>query len=214
MTVQISQPNTLRFSTNEDLLESIKQNDHAAFEYLFKRFYPRLLGYAIRFVQDEDVAKDILQECFMNFWEKRQLLSAVSISSLLFLMVRNACLNYLKHHMLANYLSIDYLSTLDGEEKLYSADLMFSTDENILYEDLKTQIDAALSKLSPRSREIFLLSRFDGMKNKESAELLGISTSAVEKHISKSLKVISDYLKDNSSYYQYIVIMSFFLFTK
>ena len=165
MTVQISQPNTLRFSTNEDLLESIKQNDHAAFEYLFKRFYPRLLGYAIRFVQDEDVAKDILQECFMNFWEKRQLLSAVSISSLLFLMVRNACLNYLKHHMLANYLSIDYLSTLDGEEKLYSADLMFSTDENILYEDLKTQIDAALSKLSPRSREIFLRSRFDGMKN-------------------------------------------------
>ncbi|MBW9200025.1 RNA polymerase sigma-70 factor [Bacteroides gallinaceum] len=214
MTVQISQPNTLRFSTNEDLLESIKQNDHAAFEYLFKRFYPRLLGYAIRFVQDEDVAKDILQECFMNFWEKRQLLSAVSISSLLFLMVRNACLNYLKHHMLANYLSIDYLSTLDGEEKLYSADLMFSTDENILYEDLKTQIDAALSKLSPRSREIFLLSRFDGMKNKEIAELLGISTTAVEKHISKSLKVISDYLKDNSSYYQYIVIMSFFLFTK
>ena len=214
MTVQISQPNTLRFSTNEDLLESIKQNDHAAFEYLFKRFYPRLLGYAIRFVQDEDVAKDILQECFMNFWEKRQLLSAVSISSLLFLMVRNACLNYVKHHMLANYLSIDYLSTLDGEEKLYSADLMFSTDENILYEDLKTQIDAALSKLSPRSREIFLLSRFDGMKNKEIAELLGISTTAVEKHISKSLKVISDYLKDNSSYYQYIVIMSFFLFTK
>lgn len=214
MTVQISQPNTLRFSTNEDLLESIKQNDHAAFEYLFKRFYPRLLGYAIRFVQDEDVAKDILQECFMNFWEKRQLLSAVSISSLLFLMVRNTCLNYLKHHMLANYLSIDYLSTLDGEEKLYSADLMFSTDENILYEDLKTQIDAALSKLSPRSREIFLLSRFDGMKNKEIAELLGISTTAVEKHISKSLKVISDYLKDNSSYYQYIVIMSFFLFTK
>lgn len=214
MTIQISQPNTLRFSTNEDLLESIKQNDHAAFEYLFKRFYPRLLGYAIRFVQDEDVAKDILQECFMNFWEKRQLLSAVSISSLLFLMVRNACLNYLKHHMLANYLSIDYLSTLDGEEKLYSADLMFSTDENILYEDLKTQIDAALSKLSPRSREIFLLSRFDGMKNKEIAELLGISTTAVEKHISKSLKVISDYLKDNSSYYQYIVIMSFFLFTK
>lgn len=91
---------------------------------------------------------------------------------------------------------------------------MFSTDENILYEDLKTQIDAALSKLSPRSREIFLLSRFDGMKNKEIAELLGISTTAVEKHISKSLKVISDYLKDNSSYYQYIVIMSFFLFTK
>ena len=42
--------------------------------------------------------------------------------------------------------------------------------------------------------------------------MLGISTTAVEKHISKSLKVISDYLKDNTSYSHYLIIMSFLLF--
>lgn len=212
MVVQLNQPNIYRFSTEEDLLSDLKQSDHAAFEYLFKWFYPRLLGYAIRFVRDEETAEDILQECFMTFWERRQMLSAVSLGSLLFLMVRNACLNYLKHTALVHHVSIDYLNILDGEERLYSADLMLSADEPILYEDLKVQIDKALSQLSPRSREIFLLSRFKGLKNREIAEMLGISTTAVEKHISKSLKVISDYLKDNTSYSHYLIIMSFLLF--
>lgn len=214
MVVQLNQANSYRFSTDEALLDDIKQSDHVAFEYLFKRYYPRLLGYAVRFVQDEDMARDILQECFMTFWERRHLLAAVSLSSLLFLMVRNACLNYLKHSALVRHIPIDYLNELDGEEKLYSADLMLSADEPVLYEDLKRQIDDALSQLSPRSREIFLLSRFKGLKNREIAEMLGISTTAVEKHISKSLKLISDYLKDNTSYTSYLIIMSFLLFTK
>lgn len=212
MTIPLNQQSAYRFSSEEDLLNDLKRSDHIAFEFLFKRFYPRLLGYAIRFVRDEEIAEDILQECFMTFWERRHLLSAVSLSSLLFLMVRNACLNYLKHSALVRHLSIDYLETLDGEEKLYSADLMLSADEHILYEDLKAQIDKSLSLLSPRSREIFLLSRFKGLKNREIAEMLGISTTAVEKHISKSLKVISDYLKDNASRTHYLIIMSFLLF--
>ena len=207
MVVQLNQANSYRFSTDEALLDDIKQSDHVAFEYLFKRYYPRLLGYAVRFVQDEDMARDILQECFMTFWERRHLLAAVSLSSLLFLMVRNACLNYLKHSALVRHIPIDYLNELNGEEKLYSADLMLSADEPVLYEDLKRQIDDALSHLSPRSREIFLLSRFKGLKNREIAEMLGISTTAVEKHISKSLKLISDYLKDNTSYTSYLIIM-------
>ena len=169
MVVQLNQANSYRFSTDEALLDDIKQSDHVAFEYLFKRYYPRLLGYAVRFVQDEDMARDILQECFMTFWERRHLLAAVSLSSLLFLMVRNACLNYLKHSALVRHIPIDYLNELDGEEKLYSADLMLSADEPVLYEDLKRQIDDALSHLSPRSREIFLLSRFKGLKNREIA---------------------------------------------
>ena len=147
----------------------------------------------------------------MTFWERRSLLSAVSLSSLLFLMVRNACLNYLKHGALVRHISIDYLNDLDGEEKLYSADLMLSADEPVLYEDLKRQINEALAQLSPRSREIFLLSRFKGLKNREIAEMLGISVTAVEKHISKSLRLISDYLKDNASHTHYLIIMSFLL---
>ena len=77
------------FSDEQFLLDEIRKGNNQAFEYLFKAYYPRLRGYAIRFVEDEETARDIIQECFLRFWEKRELLSAVSVTSLLFAMVRN-----------------------------------------------------------------------------------------------------------------------------
>lgn len=200
--------------SDESLLKLIKKDENNAFKFLFKRYYPRLLGYAIRFVQEKEIAEDILQEVFLTFWEKRSLLKSISISSLLFCMVRNACINYLKRKSLVERYSIDYLENIEGEERLYATDLALSADEQALYEDLKQQIQDALSVLSDRSREVFLLSRFKGLKNREIAQHLGISTTAVEKHISNSLKKISFYLKDNSNYHDYIILISFFLAMK
>lgn len=200
--------------SDESLLKLIKKDENNAFKFLFKRYYPRLLGYAIRFVQEKEIAEDILQEVFLTFWEKRSLLKSISISSLLFCMVRNACINYLKRKSLVERFSIDYLENIEGEERLYATDLALSADEQALYEDLKQQIQDALSVLSDRSREVFLLSRFKGLKNREIAQHLGISTTAVEKHISNSLKKISSYLKDNSNYHDYIILISFFLAMK
>ena len=197
---------------DEELFNMMKKNEGNAFKFIFKKYYNRLLGYAMRFVQDRETA--IIQEVFMSFWEKRQLLKSISLSSLLFCMVRNASLNYLKQKVLIDKFPIEYIENIDGEERLYSLDFALSADEETLYEELRRQIQEALSVLPERSREVFLLSRFNGLKNKEIASKLGISTTAVEKHISKSLKRISSYLKDNVNYNDYIIIISIFLFTK
>lgn len=199
---------------DEELFNMMKKNEGNAFKFIFKKYYNRLLGYAMRFVQDRETAEDIIQEVFMSFWEKRQLLKSISLSSLLFCMVRNASLNYLKQKVLVDKFPIEYIENIDGEERLYSLDFALSADEETLYEELRKQIQEALSVLPERSREVFLLSRFNGLKNKEIASKLGISTTAVEKHISKSLKRISSYLKDNVNYNDYIIIISIFLFTK
>lgn len=116
--------------------------------------------------------------------------------------------------MLVDKFPIEYIENIDGEEKLYSLDFALSADEETLYEELRKRIQEALSILPERSREIFLLSRFKGLKNKEIASKLEISTTAVEKHISKSLKKISSYLKDNVNYNDYIIIISIFLSAK
>ena len=87
----------MEFMDEALLLSEIRKDNEDAFAFLFKKSFPRLLGYAVRFVENEEVALDIVQECFLNFWEKRNLLVAVSVTSLLFAMVRNSCLNYLKH---------------------------------------------------------------------------------------------------------------------
>lgn len=121
------------FSDEKFLLDEIRKGNNQAFEYLFKAYYPRLRGYAIRFVEDEETARDIIQECFLRFWEKRELLSAVSVTSLLFAMVRNGCLNYLKHLSIVEKHQIEYLASIDGEERLYYADFTLDAEHKLLY---------------------------------------------------------------------------------
>lgn len=155
------------FSDEKFLLDEIRKGNNQAFEYLFKAYYPRLCGYAIRFVEDEETARDIIQECFLRFWEKRELLSAVSVTSLLFAMVRNGCLNYLKHLSIVEKHQIEYLASIDGEERLYYADFTLDAEHKLLYDELQEQINLVIGQLPERSREIFLMSRFKGLKNRE-----------------------------------------------
>lgn len=199
------------FSNETFLLNEIKKGNHRAFEYLFKTYYPRLRGYALRFVDDEETVRDLLQECFLRFWEKKTFLSAVSVTSLLFAMVRNSCLNYLKHRAIVEKHRIEYLASLDGEERLYQADFALEPEYRLLYDELQEQIRQVLVRLPERSREVFLLSRFDGLKNREIAEQLHISTTAVEKHIARALHCFSRHFKDYYSFDIYILVLAWLL---
>jgi RNA polymerase sigma-70 factor (family 1) len=199
------------FTNDSTLLKEIKANNITGFEYLFKTYYPRLRGYAIRFVTDEEAVHDIIQECFMHLWEKRNVLKAISISSLLFAMVRNSCLNYLKHKDIIEQQKLEYLSQSEGEERLYYVDFFIDAEHKLLYDELKEQIEIVINSLPKRSKEIFILSRFDGLKNKEIAEKLKISTTAVEKHISKALVYFSNYFKEKYPLDIYIIIIAWLI---
>lgn len=61
----------------------------------------------------------------------------------------------------------------------------------MLYDELQHSIDRALDTLPQRTADIFRMSRYESLKNREIAQQLGISTTAVEKHISKALKTIA-----------------------
>lgn len=196
---------------DKQILEAIKQNDESAFEQLFKKYYPRLFCYAIRFTKDDDTTRDIIQECFITLWEKRGLLSSISLSSLLFTMVRNSCLNHIKHRSIVEKHQISYLANIRGQEALYNIDFDLDSDKKMLYEELQEQIGVVMNNLPERSREIFTLSRFEGLKNREIAERLGISTTAVEKHISRSIRSFSEYFKAIYPNDIYIMVMAWLL---
>ena len=150
----------------------------------------------------------LIQECFLRFWEKREVLSAVSVTSLLFAMVRNGCLNYLKHLSIVEKHQIEYLASIDGEERLYYADFTLDAEHKLLYDELQEQINLVIGQLPERSRQIFLMSRFKGLKNREIADNLQISTTAVEKHIAKALKSFSKHFKDKYPVDIYIMIVA------
>lgn len=202
----------IEFTDETVLLSEIKQNNKTAFEFLFKKYYPRLQGYAVRFVGDEEVARDIIQECFLKFWEKREMLSAVSVTSLLFAMVRNSCLNYLKHLSIIEKHQIEYLAKIDGEERLYYADFALDAEYGLLYDELQEQIKIVINNLPVRCREVFIMSRFKDLKNREIAEKLKISTTAVEKQIAKALAVFSKHFKDKYPVDVYIMVLAWVVF--
>jgi RNA polymerase sigma-70 factor (ECF subfamily) len=202
---------TTDFSNQSVLLEEIKKGNNAAFEYLFKNYYQRLCGYAARFIDDKDTVEDIIQECFMKIWEKKEILQSISIQSLLFAMIRNGCMDYLRHSAIVEQHHIEYLANIEGEERLYCADFTFDPESGTLYRELEEQIRLVIDRLPNRCKDVFIFSRFEGMKNKEIADKLQISLKAVEYHISKALSAFSAHFKDKYPMDIYIIIIAWLI---
>lgn len=185
----------MTIANNEAVFEALRRGDATAYATLFSAYYQRLCRYAMRFVHDEDATEDLVQDCFLRLYERREALTPTSISSLLFTMVRNRCLNYLKHQVLVDGYQVDAVRQREGSEQLYALDMTGDADATLVYDDLKRQLDAIIASLPPRTREVFAMSRNEGMKNKEIAAALGISEKVVEKHITKALAAMRAGLK-------------------
>ena len=98
-----------------------------AFEQLFFEYQPRLVRFAVRYLEEE-AAEDIVQNAFLKLWEKRDEVKLDNIQALLFQMVRNECLNELKHRAVLGTESLDGLMEVEGSEQLYWQDFAPDAD--------------------------------------------------------------------------------------
>ncbi len=80
---------------------------------------------------------------------------------------------------------------------MYSADFLGVTQHETLYEELRAAMEVEIAKLPARCREVFLLSRKDGLSNREIASRLGISEPAVHKNIDRALRILSAKFRKN-----------------
>ncbi|WP_430971835.1 RNA polymerase sigma-70 factor [Sunxiuqinia rutila] len=176
----------------KDILDLTKEKN---FRSIFISYFESLELFAKAYVLDQHIAKDIVQEVFTNLWMKKESLPTdINIKSYLYKATRNRCLNYLKKQQV----KADYEKhTRDKYNELllsYEALLQLNFDE-FSYSELLTALNKAVLQLPEKCREVFELSRFEGLKNREIAEQLGISVKAVEGHITKALKHIKVQLK-------------------
>jgi RNA polymerase sigma-70 factor, ECF subfamily len=162
--------------------------NHKAFQELFNEHYSSLCRFAVSFLKDNDSAEEVVQQVFVNLWDKRDLMDAEkSIKTYLFTSVKNRSLNFIRDNK--KYRS--YYLDIEGE-----MEIPVSEKDIISEADLNTQVKNALDKLPEKCREIFELCRFEEMKYKEVAEKLGISQKTVEAQMSKALKIMREELKD------------------
>ncbi len=175
------------------LVLNIRNGDENAFDELFRIHYKLLKNYALRFLEQTEQAEDIVQDVFIFAWENRQNLDEnLSIRSYLLTMVKNRCLNCLKHEKV----ELNFKSKRKHELDEFYFDLLTDRKDSLLEKELISEITKGIDQLPEQCKRVFRLSRVFGLKNKEIAAELNISDKAVEKHISKALQSLRIYLKD------------------
>ena len=149
-------------------------------ENLFKSNYRPLCLYALHYLEDEDLVEDIVQECFTTLWEKRCAGQEIAnMRAYLYTAVRNRCLDNLRKGARNEKLVDGLTDTLPDEEAQEDS-------------QIEARLWTAIDSLPEKRREIFLLSKRDGLKYSEIAEKLGISANTVRNQISKALETIKN----------------------
>jgi RNA polymerase sigma-70 factor (ECF subfamily) len=175
----------------------LQKGNPEAYKEIFRLLYPRLKGYCKLFVPNEDEAEDIIQECFITLWEKRETIDIQKrIESFLFVIIRNKCLNFLKNKRLDSENIPPENLQIAELQYLYQLDLV-EKEEKSLEEMLIQTFQQSVNGLPVKMREVFVKCKLEGKKQKEVAEELGISLKMVEKQIDKAKKQIREQLLKN-----------------
>lgn len=183
------------------LIKGLKSKNRVIFDFVFLHYYSGLCAYSEKIVKDSVVAEDLVQDLFVTIWEKGEHLNLhAPLNSYLFHAIRNR--------------SIDYLRLKKNKKEHANRDSKNIAIKNLsIYwfaeAELETLIEKSLNKLPSRCREIFIMSRFDGMSNQEIADYFSISKRTIEIQISNALKNLRDDLKS------YIPLLTlFFIITR
>lgn len=170
------------------LINGIKTRNKIVFDFIFHYYYSGLCAFAERITGNQFAAEDIVQDLFVTLWIKSdQVEISSSLKNYLFTAVKNRSMDFLKHDKKKTQ-----LKTTSDKLQNYNENLsVFWLAES----ELEALVEKSLNKLPPRCREIIVLSRFEGLKNQEIADKLGISKRTVELQISNALKHLRTDLK-------------------
>lgn len=166
-----------------ETIRLLKSRDEESFGQLFKAHFTPLRKYAFTFVQEQQLAEDIVQNIFYKLWERIEVLNfSDSIAAYLYRAVYNESLNTLKHNKVKRI----YQSWLHRNMQHRSD----NAHKKLHHDDLEKRLHAAIGELPQQCRTIFQMSRFEGLRYQEIGHRLGISPKTVENQMSKALRVL------------------------
>lgn len=174
---------TLLYTDDEDVLISFQQGDDSAYEIIYDRYWALLYRHARKMLQNDEEAKDVVQEVFMVLWTKLST-SGINqpLAAFLYTATRNKVLDYIKH----SKVKAKYLASLQHEMESQ----LQPPDGLVRERQLARQIESEIQFLPPKMREIFVMSRREYKSYKEISEYLQISDKTVKKQVSNALHIL------------------------
>lgn len=175
------------------LLERISAGNQDAFAQLVRQYTRVVYAYLLYWLKNAQMAEELTQDVFMRLWDKRDKLTQVkNFGGYLYITTRNIAMTVLEKRLVQ-----EEATDTDTLNSLLSHYLP-TTPHLLEIKELSKMLDQAIGALPPRRKEVFLLSRMEGMTYEAIAVKLQISRSAVRQHIVEALVFLRHYLKENA----------------
>ena len=163
------------------LILGLKRGDHDSYETLFDLYYVKFVNFADAILKDRTVAKDIVQEAFIKIWVNRARLDEnLSLENYIYVIVKRLVLNHIRDNKPAESLEAGKVQTLQSNT-------WGGEDLIVIANETRHRIQDIISKMPLQRRTVFIMSRSQGMSNKEIADALQISVKTVERHMTLAL---------------------------
>ncbi len=173
----------------EDIIIRLKKEDKSALDELFNYYYPRLYHFSKSILKIENEIDDVLQEVFVKIWLNRQKIgNPETFNAYIFTITKNELLNLIRNN-LRDQAFRDKLF-------LHSVAEEYQQQSELEFDEIRSGVDKIVAKLSEKRQQVFVLSRNEGLSNKEIAHQLNISKKTVEDHITHAIKQIKNSMKE------------------
>ena len=187
------------------IIRELKEGNEHAYRYVFDAHYDVLCVIASRYLHDDFLAESVVGDVIFHLWETRENIDIqTSLRQYLVRSVRNRCLDYLKSRQFRHEQT---LSTLPDDSRLLERSASHDHPLGYLLEkEFEQTINDVIEGLPADCRRIFKMSRFDGKKNTEIAQELGISVNTVKYHMKQALRLLQQQL---GKYFAFLLMAYF-----
>ncbi len=181
-------------------MSRVSSGDQIAFRKIYDAYFDRLSSYVFKFNKSEEITTEIVQDVFLKIWLSRDVLGNInSLQAYIFTAARNLSIDYLRK--LARETQL--VELLDEHLKIAQDDI----DQKLGLAELRSIIDQGMEGLSEQKKQIFKLSKLDGLSHDEVADLMQLSKSTVKNHLSETLKHLREHLRKNPDY-DYLLLVA------
>jgi RNA polymerase sigma-70 factor (family 1) len=175
----------LKFLTDDELINFIKNDDRASFNEIYRRYWQKLYLYSKNILNESELCEDILQEIFTDLWIRRHRLDIKNLSAFLYQGVKFQIFNHFRKSKNKKRL-LEQLSDFQPDTDIHS---------DLESEELNFYYNQFISKLPHKQNLVYRLSREKELSNAEIANELGLSLQTVKNEISRAIKYIRDSIK-------------------